>query len=188
MIGYASKMPLPELKKSQRTHNLPKFSFSLETLLRHRDDLEQRERDELFRLTYKYQTELRHHDEIVVKFRETMKELSLKQSQNADQQELKWFYLYLHRLTHEIEESDKRLAQIEKEVQAQKDVVIEASKKKKVLASLKDKREKEFIVETEKREQRDIDELVVTRYVDREPEYKRNTETRKNGTDSKHHS
>ena len=147
---------------------MPKFLFSLETLLRHREDIEQKERDELFRLTYRYHTELRHRDELTAKFRETMKELSLKRSANSEHKELNWYYLYLDRLTHEIEESEKRLAQLQSEVQAQKEAVIEAVKKKKVLASLKSKKQKEFAFEMEKQEQKEIDDIVVTRYKARE--------------------
>jgi flagellar export protein FliJ len=147
---------------------LPKFLFSLETLLRHREDIEQKERDELFRLTYRYHTELRHRDELTAKFRETMKELSLKRSANSEHKELNWHYLYLDRLTHEIEESEKRLAQLQSEVQAQKEAVIEAVKKKKVLASLKSKKQKEFAFEMEKQEQKEVDDIVVTRYKTRE--------------------
>jgi flagellar export protein FliJ len=147
---------------------LPKFLFSLETLLRHREDIEQKERDELLRLTYQYHTELRHHGELTVKFRETMKELSGKRSANSEHKELDWYYLYLNRLTHEIAESEKRLTQLQSEVQAQKEVVIEAGKKRKVLASLKSKRQKEFAFEMEKQEQKEIDDIVVTRYKIRE--------------------
>jgi flagellar protein FliJ len=151
-------------KKSRGTHKLPKFNFSLETLLRHRDDIEQKERDELLRLTYRFETELRHHDELTAKFRETMKDLSVKRAGNATDQDMNWFYRYLDRLTHEIGESEKYLSRLQSEAQAQKEVVIEASKKKKVLASLKSKKEREFLVEVEKQEQKNIDDLVITRY------------------------
>ncbi len=158
---------------------MPKFKFSLETLLRHREDIEQRERDALFRLNYKHQEELRHREDLSAKFRETMNELAGMRQQIMEPMELNLFHLYMNRLTHEIGESEKRLAQIEAEVQAQKKVVIEASKKKKVLSSLKTKREKEFITEMEKQEQKDIDELVVTRFAGREPEYQRDIEIAK---------
>jgi flagellar export protein FliJ len=152
---------------------LPRFLFSLETLLRHREGIEQREQDELFRLNYRHQTELRHRDDLNLKFRETMNELALKQMEHSDHQELNWFYLYINRLTREIGESEKRIAQLEIEVQAQKEVVIEASKKRKVLASLRSKKEKEFVLATEKQEQKDVDDLVITRFTGRESDYQR---------------
>ncbi len=155
---------------------MPRFLFSLETLLRHREQIEQKERDELFRLNYKCQTEIRHRNDLSLKFRETMNELALKQSEHSDHQELNWFYLYINRLTREIGESEKRLAQLEVEVQAQKDIVIEASKKKKVLASLRSKKEKEFVSATEKQAQKEVDDLVITRFTGRESEYERTRE------------
>ncbi len=185
MRESVSKMRLPELKRSQRTDALPKFLFSLETLLRYREDLEQKERDELFRLTYKYQTELRHRDELAIKFRETMSEISSKRAENSDSQELDLFYLYVNRLIYEIGESEKCLAQLQSEVQRQKDVVIEASKKKKVLALLKSKREKEFAASAEKQEQKEIDDLVVTRYGFENSGYQGNHDTDTRGTNIK---
>lgn len=143
---------------------MPKFTFTLETLLRHREDIEQRERDELFRITYKYQVELDHRNGLTASFHETMQEIALKYENNTIDPELAWSYRYLNRLTYEIGESDKRLAQLQSEIQAQKVIVIEASKKRKTLSSMKAKKEKEFILAVEKQEQKEIDEIVVTRY------------------------
>jgi flagellar protein FliJ len=181
-------MPLPAWKRSRRINELPKFRFNLETLLKHREDIEQKERDELFRLTYRYQTELRHRDDLILKSQETMNELARKRSENADHHELDLFYLYINRLTYEIEESKKRLAKLETEVQAQKEVVIEATKKKKVLATLKSKKEKEFILETEKQEQKEIDDLVITRYKAGDSDYQRTVDGRNSEVELKQES
>jgi flagellar protein FliJ len=147
---------------------LPKFHFNLQALLQHREDLEQKERDELLRRNYHYQKELRHHDELVAKFRETMNEMAQKQSLGAELQELNLFYRYFDRLTSEIKESEKCLQTLQKEIQVQTEIVIEASKKKKVLATLKEKRQKEFVLEMDKLEQKEVDDLVVVRYAARE--------------------
>jgi flagellar protein FliJ len=148
---------------------LAKFVFSLETLLQHRERIEQRERDELFRLNYKYQVELRNREGLIDNLKKTLEDLSRKQAENPVSQELSWFYLYISRLRQEIKESEERLSKLELEVQKQKETVVEASKKKKVLASLKAKKEKEFLFALEKQEQKEIDELVATRYVNKEP-------------------
>jgi flagellar biosynthesis chaperone FliJ len=60
--------------------------------------------------------------------------------------------------------SNKHVAELEKKIQAQKLVVIEAVKKKKVLESLKRKKQKEFDLATERQGQKNIDEIVVTSY------------------------
>jgi flagellar protein FliJ len=158
----------------------------LETLLRHREDIEQKERDELFRRTYKYQIEVQKRNELTVKFQETMKELSLKRSENTPHNELDFFHLYLNRLTHEIRESEKRLSQLQAEVQSQKEAVIEATKKKKTLSTMREKKEREFIAEADKQEQKEVDELVVTRYANKESEYPSVVRIQQNTTDAKH--
>jgi flagellar FliJ protein len=150
---------------------LPKFRFSLETLLRHRENLEQKARDELLRLMYNYQVELGRRDELRARFQETIKELSLKRAENAAGGELQWFYLYLNRLTQEIRESTKRLDQMKSGVEAQRIVVIEASKKRKTLDLMKEKKERQFAFALEKQEQKEVDELVVTRFGSREAAY-----------------
>jgi len=168
-----------------RIDHVPKFQFSLETLLRHREDIEQKERDELFQRTCRYQNELRHREDLGIKLRDTMKELSARRSGTPDEIESSWFYLYLNRLTHEIGESEKCLARLQAEVQAQKAVAIEATQKRKVLASLKAKQEKEFVFAMEKREQREVDDLVVTRHGARESRYEENID-HNSGADVKH--
>jgi flagellar FliJ protein len=154
---------------------LPKFRFSLETLLRHRENLEQKARDELLRLIYNYQVELGRRDELRARFQETMKELLLKRAENGTGEELQWFYLYLNRLTQEIQQSTEKLDQLETEVKAQRTVVIEASKKRKILDLMKERKERQFAFALEKQEQKEIDELVVTRF-GREPTYQGSAE------------
>jgi flagellar protein FliJ len=148
---------------------LAKFVFSLETLLQHRERIEQKERDELLKLNYKHQLELRNKEELTARLNATMEDLSRKQSENPVSQEMDCFYFYINRLKQEIKASEKRLEQLDLEVQKQKVAVIEATKKKKTLASLKAKKEKEFVFALAKQEQKEVDELVVTRYINNEP-------------------
>lgn len=143
---------------------MKKFIFNLETLLKYREDIEQKERDELSRLFYKYQLELNNRDALAARRQETMVELAKKQAEKVAQKELIWFFLYLDRLSHEREECEKRISRLDLEIQAQKQVVIEASKKRKTLASMKNKKAKEYAAAVEKQEQKDVDELVVTRF------------------------
>jgi flagellar FliJ protein len=154
-------------------------------LLQHRENVEQKERDELLRLTYKYQLELGRRDDLTSKFQETMKELSRKRIENTVPQEVNWFYLYLNRLTHEIAECEKRLSQLQSEIRVQKEVVIEASKKRKIIATMKAKKEKEYIVALEKQEQKEVDDLVVMRHANKDLEYNRAAKISESGLDVK---
>jgi len=157
-------MPSPPWERLQRIAELAKFLFNLETLLRHRENIEQKERDELLRLSYRHQVEFRNCNSLLAKCLETMKELAKRQLENASDQELTWFHLYIDRLGYEIAECKKRLARLEAEVQKQKEIVIEVSKKRKVLALLKSKKQSEYVHEMEKQEQKEIDEWVVARF------------------------
>lgn len=143
---------------------MPKFTYNLETLLRYKEEIEDRERDALHRLTYKYQLEDSIRNGLAAKFQETMHDMAAKYADKFIDEELSWFHRYLNRLTSEIGECQKRLVQLQSEIKAQKEALIEASKNKKTLASMKAKKEKEYFAEQEKREQKEIDDLVVARY------------------------
>jgi len=104
-----------------------------------------------------------------------MQELAQKQIENPEHHELTNYFLYLGRLNREMDECKKRLDQLQSEVQSQTEAVIEASIKRKTLASMKDKKENEFIVALEKQYQKEIDDLIVTRYTRKTPDYPKGT-------------
>jgi flagellar export protein FliJ len=160
-----------ESKSLQGMNKLAKFRFALETLLRYRQNIEDKERDAMLRLWFEYQTEMRNRADLNVKRHQTMSQIVRMQTENQDQKELAWFYLYLNRLTLEINECEKSLLKLESEIQIQKEVLLEASKKRKTLSSMKARQKKDFIRDLERQEQREVDELVVSRFVVREPGY-----------------
>lgn len=125
----------------------------------------------MLRLWFEYQTEMRNRADLNVKRHQTMSQIVRMQTENQDQKELAWFYLYLNRLTLEINECEKSLLKLESEIQIQKEVLLEASKKRKTLSSMKARQKKDFIRDLERQEQREVDELVVSRFVVREPGY-----------------
>lgn len=142
---------------------MKKFSFRLETLLRYRVSIEERERETLSRLNFKLHTELNQLDLLHSREHEARVELARARASSANDIEVQWYYPYLDRLRLEIERSNKRIAQLEKEIAAQKAVVIEATKNKKVLDTMKKKKVKEFTAAIEKLEQKAVDEIVATR-------------------------
>ncbi|MBN2319540.1 MAG: flagellar FliJ family protein [Acidobacteria bacterium] len=143
---------------------MAKFRFNLEVLLKHRENIEQKERDALLRIAYFYQLALRQRDTLEQKRRETMLQMSLKQAENPEAGDLEWFRLYMSRLFHEIEENEKRLMKLNSEIQEQKKVVVEAVKKRKVISILRAKRKKEFNIAQDKKEQKEVEEWVAARY------------------------
>jgi flagellar FliJ protein len=147
---------------------MKRFSFELETLLRFRQNLEEKERNELSRLFYSLHREMQNLNSLQSRYHETMGDLAQKQNHSADPRELALFHLYLKRLEQEMEKSRNRIRQMEKDVEAQKQVVIEATKRTKILDTLKTRKRREYLAKADKEEQKTVDELVVTRFANRE--------------------
>ena len=143
---------------------MAKFRFSLQTLLRYREDAEQVARDEMMLRVSRQQQEQQKLDDFRKRRNETSVEMAEKQMQNEAYGELVYYRMYLDRLDMEIENSHKRLAKLRAAVEAQRKVLVEASKKRKTLTSLRDKKEKEFNLAQEKIFQKEIDEIVVLRH------------------------
>lgn len=141
-----------------------KFRFSLEHLLKHRTDIEQRESDALLRIKYSYQVALRDKDILEQKLTETARDLVEEQADKTLPQEIAWFYSYMNRLHYEIDECEKKLAKLDSEIQVQKEIVVEAAKNRKVLSKLKSKKEKEFVKALDKKEQKEVEEWVAAKY------------------------
>jgi flagellar export protein FliJ len=144
---------------------MKKFAFTLETLLRHRKNLEEKERIELSRLYFQRQTEMNRRRELLVRQSDTLTELVQKRLNNADQPEMAWFYLYLGRLQYEIQACSNQIAKLEREIETQRNIVVESSKNTKVLDSLKVKQGRQYQAQIQKLEQKEVDDLVVTRFI-----------------------
>ena len=143
---------------------MKKFSFGLETLLRYRKSLEEKELEELSRIQASVQRERERAEELRTKARETSIEAARRRGEFAQEEELVWYYRYLDRLETEIQKSQERLASLEQEIQKKRAEVIEASKKKKILDTLKGRKEKEFISALDRQEEQEVGDLVVTRF------------------------
>lgn len=143
---------------------MKKFVFRLETLLYHRRSIEERERIKFSRIRGELLAELDHLETLQAKHAETRSELALKKSGECDSREISWFYRFLDRLSLEMAVARERIAQLERELEVQKQIMIEASRDKKMIENLRLKKEKEFLVSLERQEQKSIDEIVVTRF------------------------
>ena len=147
---------------------MARFRFNLQTILQHRESLEQNARDELMLRSFRLQSEQRKLHELREKSSMTATEMAVRQQENQMHGELIDYRLYLERLRVEMENSQKHIAQLRTEVEEQKKVVVEASRKRKTLSSMRDKKEKAFNIEQEKTWQKEMDDLVVVRYKNRD--------------------
>jgi len=143
---------------------MAKFRFSLQALLRRREDAEQAARDEMMLRVSRQQQEQQKLDDLKNRRAENAAEMAAKQLDNTAYGELIYYRMYLDRLDAEIDNSQRRLVRLRAEVEVQRRVLIEASKKRKTLTSLKDKKEKEFNMAMEKAFQKEIDDIVVIRH------------------------
>jgi flagellar FliJ protein len=143
---------------------MKKFVFRLETLLHHRRNIEERERIKFSRIRSELLAELKHLEMLEAKHAETRSELASEESGECDSREISWFYRFLDRLSLEMATSRGRIAQLERELEVQKQIMIEASRDKKMIENLRLKKHKEFFVSLERQEQKSVDELVVTRF------------------------
>ena len=143
---------------------MAKFRFSLQALLKRREDVEQAARDEMMLRVSRQQQEQQKLDDLRNRRNETAVEMAGKQQEDTAYGELIYYRMYLDRLDLEIENSHRRLVRLKAEVEIQRKILVEASKKRKTLSSLRDKKEKEFKLALEKTFQKEIDDIVVLRH------------------------
>ncbi len=143
---------------------MKKFAFPLETLLKYRRNLQEKEQAELFQVVARHRREQNHLEDLQKKHHEILAELAEQRSAGADYASTSWFYIYLDRLRFEMRRSAERILRLEQEVEGQKAILVEASKKKKILDSLKTRQRRTHIAAEEKEEQKLTDELVVVRF------------------------
>jgi flagellar FliJ protein len=143
---------------------MKKFSFRLETLLHHRKNIEERERTKFSRIRIELAAEVENLQRLRTRQAQAMADLTLVKAGSGDQGEITWHYRFQDRLFRNIEQSSNRIARLEGELETQKQVMIESSRDAKMIANLRSKKEKEFLVDLERNEQKSIDEIVVTRH------------------------
>lgn len=143
---------------------MKKFAFRLETLLRHRSHLEEKERNKFALVRAKLLAEINHKDALQIRQGNALAELKLKQSEPYDAEETGWYYRFLNRLEEEIQRSNKRALQLEKDLEMQKQVMIRASRDKQMIENIRKKKQKEYRVALDREDQKSNDEIVVTRF------------------------
>ena len=143
---------------------MKRFLFRLETLLQHRRNLEERERTKFSIIRGELLAEQANLQTLKAKHQETRFDLAAKKTGHCEAGEIDLCYRFLNRLDREIVRSTRRLAQLEMQVEKQKQSMIEASRDRKMIENLRKKREKEFQVALEQGERKAVDEMVVTRF------------------------
>lgn len=148
-----------------------KFKFKLENILKLKQKKEDEEKERLARLFRKLEEEEE-------KLRNLQKEKtdsvtyikSKKSSGSLDIDELKMYQLHLEKLEEKIENQKFYIEQTKKEVEKQRQILIEAAQERKTYEKLKEKQQEEFNKAFELEERKFIDEIATMRYTRKEKE------------------
>lgn len=142
-----------------------RFSFSLEPVLRYRTQAEQQRRRELAEAQ---QAVLEQQDELqnlVLSEQGQMSEMRLIHGGPLDVPLLLRFQQYLHHLARRIEESVQQLKKRMETREERRLVLVAASKQRRVLERLRERRWQEYQLELGREEQRMLDEIGAGAYV-----------------------
>jgi flagellar FliJ protein len=147
---------------------MKKFVFRLETLLQHRSNIEERERAKFTSIRNELLAERARRQSFIASQDRTRADMARILSTDCNAQEYEWCSRFLEYLALQIRRSDERIVGIEKRLETQKQVMIAATRDKKIIEKLKARKHKEFQVSLERMEQKSIDEIVITRFAARD--------------------
>ena len=140
------------------------FVFHLDTLLRHRKRLEEKERERLAWVHYRLENERRCLRELQSKHAEVRTEMAGLEPRNYDPAEVGWYCVFLNRLDRQMDQVQKRIVGLKSELERQMALWVERTKDRRVLEHLQEKKEHEHVLAMDRLEQKTVDELVVTRF------------------------
>ncbi len=140
------------------------FVFNLEVLLRYRSHLEEKERERLADLHNRLRAEYGTLQRLRDRHAAARRDLERQTLREYDAREVGWYCAFLRRLDQELDMSARRIRALQRELEAQVALWIEKTKDRRVLESLREKKQKEHQVAATRLEQKAVDEIVVTRY------------------------
>ncbi len=135
------------------------FRFRLQKVLDYKQQVEDTKKQELFHLMKIFHEEekvLRGLHELLLK---KLSEFEEKQQGELDILELLFYSGFISRLNGEIELQREKLRQLALQIEQKRGEVIAASKERRIMEKLRDKKYKEFMKEESRREQKFLDEI-----------------------------
>jgi len=145
---------------------MKKFQFKLEPALRHRkhlEDIKKKELAEIFRELREAQDFLRSLEE---DFKKTQGNIEREESiKIIDIEKILLYESYLIYVKRLVEQTRIKIGEIEKKLDKKRLEFIKASKAKKVLERLKEKRYFEYMKDMETLEQKFIDEMGIIKFI-----------------------
>ncbi len=140
------------------------FKFKLQPVLHHRQKKEDILKKELAEAKSLFEKERAVLDRLTSKLSDIQAELRHKQQSSFTASEAASYSTYLTRVEREIDVQTIKLTDIAVEVKRAQGRLIEASRDKKIMEKLQEKKYEEYKVEADKAEQTLIDEIATMRY------------------------
>ena len=143
---------------------MAKFIFSMQNILSMKEKIEEQEKAEYSQVMMRFNEEQDKLNELIE--RQSMAEVELKNTINEvlDVREIREKEDFLEIIKMYVKEQQLIVIACEEEVRQARDRLNEAMKDRKIYEKLREKAFEEFIQEENKREQKEIDELVSYRY------------------------
>lgn len=143
---------------------MAKFIFSMQNILSMKEKIEEQEKAEYSQVMMRFNEEQDKLNELIE--RQSMAEVELKNTINEvlDVREIREKEDFLEIIKMYVKEQQLVVIACEEEVRQARERLNEAMKERKIYEKLREKAFEEFIQEENKREQKEIDELVSYRY------------------------
>lgn len=139
---------------------MKRFEFSLNKLMGYKQQVLDREKNDLAHLRRRQQQYIDEKRALEDKLRRSNEEFCMKSSAGMTVMQLTAFKGYHHSLSSQIKELELSIANMEEKVQKQLGVVIEATKEVSSLEKLEDKQLEEYNFKVAKAEEQFIEEYV----------------------------
>lgn len=139
---------------------MKKFKFTLDKLLDYKDQLLEKEKNELAALNVSRVEAIEEKLRLMDEMKRTQDEFNQKAARGVSPMEMVMFSSFHNTLRLRIEDQEKLIERIEADVERQTGVVTEASKEVKSLEKLKDKQLEDYNFRAAKAEESFIEEYV----------------------------
>ncbi len=143
---------------------LKKYRFSLQNVLNHRINLEE-ERERIFALAMQsLMSEQKKLEYIEAKITKEIHELSVVETRSFSSQDFIDYEKYIVFLENKKTEQQKKICEAKSVVELEREKLIDATKNRKVLERLKEKGMKKYLLDVNRLEQIELDEIAVLKY------------------------